>query len=103
MGICRGMQFINICLGGSVYQDITDKQTEKHKDDVRMFNNYHEVRIESGCLLSDLLKKDEITINSTHHQAVKTLGENLKTAAVIYNGFIEANESISHMFCVGVQ
>lgn len=102
-GICRGMQFINVCLGGSVYQDITDKQTEKHKDSVKMFNNYHKVKIENGSLLSDIFKRENITVNSTHHQAVKSLGENLKTAAISHDGFIESYESTSHPFCVGVQ
>lgn len=102
-GICRGMQFINVCLGGSVYQDITDIQKEKHKDSAKMFNNYHKVRIEKESLLSDIFGKEEITVNSTHHQAVKTLGEKLKTAAVSHDGFIESYESTSHPFCVGVQ
>ena len=102
-GICRGMQFINVCLGGSVYQDITDKQTENHKDSVKMFNNYHKVKIENGSLLSDIFKRENITVNSTHHQAVKSLGENLKTAAISHDGFIESYESTSHPFCVGVQ
>lgn len=102
-GICRGMQFINVCLGGSVYQDISDVQKEKHKDSVKLFNNYHKVKIKSGSLLYGLFNKDEITVNSTHHQAVKSLGENLKAAAESCDGFIEAYESISHPFCVGVQ
>ena len=45
-GICRGMQFINVCLGGSIYQDISDIQKDKHKDSVRLFNNYHDVKIQ---------------------------------------------------------
>lgn len=102
-GICRGMQFINVCLGGSVYQDIADKQTEKHKDNVKMFNNYHNVKIESNCLICKLFAKNEITVNSTHHQAVKALGKNLKATAISQDGFIESYESTSHPFCLGVQ
>ncbi len=102
-GICRGMQFINVCLGGSVYQDITDKQAEKHKDSLRFFNNFHDVKISKNGLLYDVFENKEIAVNSTHHQAVKTLGKNLKTAAESRDGFVEAYESISHPFCVGVQ
>lgn len=102
-GICRGMQFINVCLGGSVYQDIADLQKENHKNPAKLFNNYHKVKIEKDSYLSRFTDKEEITVNSTHHQAVKTLGENLKTAAVSRDGFIESYESISHPFCVGVQ
>ena len=102
-GICRGMQFINVCLGGSVHQDITDLQKENHKDSIKFFNNYHNVKIEKDSFLSRFTDKEEITVNSTHHQAVKTLGENLKAAAVSRDGFIESYESISHPFCIGVQ
>lgn len=102
-GICRGMQFINVCLGGSVYQDITDKQTECHKDNLKFFNNFHDVKISKNGLLYDVFENKEITVNSTHHQAVKTLGKNLKTAAESCDGFIEAYESVVHPFCVGVQ
>ena len=102
-GICRGMQFINVCLGGSVYQDITDKQTEKHKDNLKFFNNFHYVKIRKNCLLYDVFEEETVTVNSTHHQAVKTLGKNLKTAAESCDGFIEAYTSASHPFCVGVQ
>lgn len=102
-GICRGMQFINVCLGGSVYQDIKDKQTVNHKDSVKLFNNYHDVKIEKESLLFNVFGKENFIVNSTHHQAVKTLGENLKTAAVSHDGFIESYESATHPFCVGVQ
>lgn len=102
-GICRGMQFINVCLGGSVYQDITDIQKEKHKDSVKLFNNYHKVKIEKDSFLSRFTEKNEITVNSTHHQAVKTLGKNLKAAAISTDGFVESYESITHPFCAGVQ
>ena len=97
------MQFINVCLGGSVYQDITDKQTECHKDNLKFFNNFHDVKISKNGLLYDVFENKEITVNSTHHQAVKTLGKNLKTAAESCDGFIEAYESVVHPFCVGVQ
>ena len=103
MGICRGMQFINVCLGGKIYQDITDIQKEKHKDNKKLFNNYHEVNIENDSFLFEFFGKERITVNSTHHQAVKTSGENLKTAAVSCDGFIEAYKSTSHPFCIGVQ
>lgn len=102
-GICRGMQFINVCLGGSVYQDITDIQKEIHKDSLKFFNNFHNVKINKNCLLSDVFKEEEITVNSTHHQAVKTLGKNLKATAESHDNFIEAYENISHPFCIGIQ
>ncbi len=102
-GICRGMQFINVCLGGSVYQDISDIQKEKHKDSVKLFNNFHDVRIIKDSFLSGVFEKEQITVNSTHHQAVKTLGKNLKTAAESCDGFTESYESTEHPFCAGVQ
>lgn len=102
-GICRGMQFINVCLGGSIYQDISGIQKETHKDALKLFNNFHNVKIFRDSLLYDIFNKEEITVNSTHHQAVKFLGENLKPVAESCDGFTEAYESTSHPFCMGVQ
>lgn len=102
-GICRGMQFINICLGGSVYQDISHIQTENHKDSVKLFRNFHKVSIEKSSMLFSLFGREEITVNSTHHQAVKANGKNLKITAKSRDGFCEAFESATHPFCIGVQ
>ena len=101
--ICRGMQFVNVCLGGKTYQDITDIQKYKHKDNIKLFNNYHEVNVEKDCFLFKLWGKEKVTVNSTHHQAVKTLGENLKANAISTDGFIESYKSTVHPFCMGVQ
>lgn len=102
-GICRGMQFINVCLGGSVYQDISEIQKENHKSSVMLFNNYHDVKIKKDSLLFSVFEKEKVTVNSTHHQAVRNLGENLKATAESCNGFCEAYESTVHPFCAGVQ
>ncbi len=102
-GICRGMQFINVCLGGTVFQDITDIQKETHKNPVKLFNNYHKVNIGKDSFLYEIFESETIKVNSTHHQAVKALGTNVKAAAESFDGFTEAIESTSHPFCKGVQ
>lgn len=102
-GICRGMQFVNVCLGGTVFQDITDIQKEEHKNSAKLFKNFHKVRIDKTSYLYEIFAAEEITVNSTHHQAVKSLGKNVKASAESLDGFTEAIESTSHPFCKGVQ
>ncbi len=102
-GICRGSQFINVCLGGNVYQDISSLQKTKHKDNIKLFNNFHNLKIEKDCFLYDVFNEERLVVNSTHHQAVKKLGESLKATAKSDDGFTESFQSTSHPFCVGVQ
>ena len=79
LGICRGLQIINIYHGGSLYQDIySDLETKTNHRDANLYEkNEHEMLICENSLLSELSSKKEGTINSVHHQAIKTLGKNL--------------------------
>ena len=76
LGICRGIQTLNVGLGGTLYQDIAT-QTES---DLKHWNNpyrspkVHKVRIEPGNLLRDIVGEEEIWVNSLHHQAIRELG-----------------------------
>jgi putative glutamine amidotransferase len=99
LGICRGMQMLNVSLGGTLYQDITtqrlsakDSKTLIHRDWDVYEHNYHQLKIEKGSLLSDLYKDIKPRkINSVHHQGVKKLGADLLIEAISpEDGIVEA-------------
>jgi putative glutamine amidotransferase len=93
-GICRGLQFFNAALGGTLYQDIpaqlhsdvTIRHEQKKPYDVPC----HKVRIAAGSPLFELLKKDALMVNSLHHQGVKKLAGRLRAAALSEDGLVEA-------------
>lgn len=95
-GICRGMQEINVALGGDIHQKLYavggfDDHREDSSDPVEVqYGESHNVRLVPGSWLADLLAKDEITINSLHGQGIATLGEGLEALAYAEDGLIEA-------------
>ncbi|MHA1558753.1 MAG: gamma-glutamyl-gamma-aminobutyrate hydrolase family protein [Alphaproteobacteria bacterium] len=106
LGICGGMQLINVCLGGSLIHDIrTETKIPKinHNKATKRGVVQHQAHLENDTLLSKILNKDKIDVNSSHTQAVKKLGNFLTVSAKARDGIIEAIESTRHNFCVGVQ
>ncbi len=97
LGICYGMQLINVMFGGSLYQDIGHQKGggQGHKD------GRHGLRI-TGPFPAGL-KELSLTINSNHHQAVKTLGSGLEVFAEAEDGIVEGIYCASHPFLAGVQ
>lgn len=91
LGICRGIQFLNAALGGTLYQDIPAQvktETEHHQTppyDIPV----HEVRIKEDTVLYDLLMTPRLKVNSYHHQAIKELSSQLRVTAVSDDGLIE--------------
>ena len=90
LGICRGIQFLNAVLGGTLYQDLPTEhpsQTQHH-----MTPPYdravHTVTIQPGTPLAELLGTEHIGVNSYHHQAVKTLAPCLTEMAWSEDGLI---------------
>ncbi len=94
-GICRGLQVINVALGGTLYQDIyaqTDTEIQHRQDAPREFTA-HSIRIEEGSMLHQLYG-EKLRVNTFHHQSIKDLGMDLKATAYAPDGIIEAIESI---------
>ena len=92
LGICRGIQFVNVFLGGTLYQDLPTEypsETEHHQ-----FPPYdqpvHKVTIMEGTPLFSCLNVRELPVNSYHHQAIKELAPGLEAMAVSEDGLIEA-------------
>jgi putative glutamine amidotransferase len=105
LGICRGIQFINAFLGGTLYQDLGKQhpsETEHHQKppyDVPI----HEVKIIQDSGLYRLLREYVISVNSYHHQAVKDVADELKVMAVSEDGLVEAVELPEKRFVWAVQ
>ena len=106
-GICRGIQVLNAALGGSLYQDIysqiRDRDLLKHSQEAPEWYPVHDVAVEKASRLWDCYGKENMGVNSFHHQAVKLPGKGLKPVAWSPDGIIEAVEHESHIFAVGVQ
>jgi len=102
--ICRGMQLVNIALGGDLVSHIPDHFGEKvrHRHpELRPVE--HPVNIEPASRLARILGATELSVHSVHHQAVGRLGKGLRAVAWSPDGVIEAVESELHPFLIGVQ
>lgn len=105
-GICRGMQIMNVALGGSLYQDINDEQGTAfdHMRELTPDKLVHSVSIVSESCLASILGTTSASVNSVHHQAVKDLAPGLKAVAWAPDGVIEGIESCGNGgFMLGVQ
>ena len=104
MGICRGMQLINVLYGGSLYQDIptqySDEITHTRKESTE--ENFHTVNIEKESYLAKVLgETEDVKVNTSHHQAVKDVAKVFKVTAKALDGTIEAMENIdASILCV---
>ena len=101
LGVCLGMQFTNVVLGGTLVQDIPSQigTTVVHRGD----NIYHWVKIEPDSLLAQILDADKAFVYSNHHQAVKDVGKGLTVVAHSNDGVIEALERTDDGFGLFVQ
>lgn len=92
LGICRGMQMINVLLGGTLYQDLPTQYAsdQQHRMPEPYDVPFHTVDLVEGTPVQTLLKKNRIGVNSCHHQAVKDLAPCLKPMAYSNDGLVEA-------------
>ncbi|HVG23515.1 MAG TPA: gamma-glutamyl-gamma-aminobutyrate hydrolase family protein [Thermoanaerobaculia bacterium] len=104
LGICLGLQMMNVAAGGTLIQDIaTQHDTEiQHASDPEN-RHRHDVIIEQGTQLAGVLPSAEMNVNSSHHQAVRTVGDGLRVTAHAPDGIIEGVEDPRHPFYLGVQ
>lgn len=105
LGICFGVQSLNVHRGGSLVQDIPAivKDPEVHDEDNDKPAARHLVRVAEASLIGRLAGRPEVEVNSYHHQAVEKPGRNLRVVAVAPDGVIEAIEDTTGRFIVGVQ
>lgn len=105
LGICGGVQLLNVALGGSLYQDIVSQITGSldHRQKTAATETAHIVAITPGTRLHTILKTDRLQVNSSHHQATKAVAPDLIVNATAEDGVIEGLESPRHRFALGVQ
>lgn len=105
LGICRGIQFINAKLGGTLYQDLPSQHPSKigHHQNPPYDVPVHTVSIVKGSPLEKLLGTEQLSVNSYHHQAVKDLSPKLKVMADSQDGLVEAVFMPDHRFLWAVQ
>jgi gamma-glutamyl-gamma-aminobutyrate hydrolase PuuD len=99
LGICRGMQLLNVALGGALHQHIEHHEV-RNGDPSRPV---HEVAVDPHTILSRVFGRTRAAVNSRHHQSVHRLGAGLAVSAVADDRTVEAVEHTSARFLVGVQ
>jgi putative glutamine amidotransferase len=107
LAICRGIQVLNVALGGSLYQDIPSQLPEAGRHDwypdLPRDLRPHKVTIEPGTRLASLLGRGVQGVNSLHHQAADEVAPGLEVTARAEDGIVEALEVKDHPFALGVQ
>lgn len=101
LGICRGLQIMNVAFGGSLITDLGPGTM--HSSDTVDESVPHNVTITEGTRLRDIYPAAEIEIRSAHHQAISKIGPGLKAAAMAADGIVEAIETTDDSWLVGVQ
>ncbi len=104
IGICRGVQIINVAFGGTLWQDIPSQLPESigHHHKGLRHEGYHSVNVVEGSHLHQIFGESKLFTNSTHHQAVKDAAPGFKVCATAADGIVEAIEHESK-YVLGVQ
>lgn len=105
LGICRGIQMINIAAGGDIYQDLKAQKDKVIIHDQRAPHWYptHTVEVQPETILSQILGTRHVRVNSYHHQAVRKVAPLFRVSAIASDGVIEGIEHRSLRFALGVQ
>jgi putative glutamine amidotransferase len=107
VGICFGMQILNVHRGGSLVQDIESQVLDslKHQQGQPLARNSHSIDVVENSSLSRLITKvGNVLVNSHHHQSIRNVGENLIVSAYAKDGVIECIEDVRiGKFIMGVQ
>jgi putative glutamine amidotransferase len=107
LGVCRGLQTINVAHGGTLYQDVLAERpgAMKHAcfESAPRTHLAHPIEVAPGSLIAQILNGSEPRVNSGHHQGVRELGTGLQATAFAPDGLIEAFELADHPFGLAVQ
>jgi putative glutamine amidotransferase len=110
LGVCRGLQVVNVAAGGTLIQDVPSEvnQAIRHQVDSPLYAIAHEVWVTRDSTLARLMQEElregeVLQVNSRHHQAIKHTGAGLLVSATAPDGVIEAIERPAAKFCVAVQ
>jgi putative glutamine amidotransferase len=110
LGICRGIQVVNVALGGTLYTDIFDQlegaldhscaDADLPEGRTRLI---HPVHIDEDSQVGQIIRVSDLQVNSLHHQGIKDLAPGLRTVGFAPDGLIEAVEISNHPFAIAVQ
>ncbi len=107
LAICRGIQVVNVALGGTLYTDIRDQLPgalhHEHVAGMPRDRLTHPVQVAAGSRLAELLGSTQVMVNSLHHQGVQQLAARLRPVAAAPDGLVEAVELGDHPFGLAVQ
>ncbi len=106
LAICRGIQVLNVALGGTLVQDIPSQWAGPlaHSPDDGRSTRVHEISVDTGSRLAAAVGTGRLTVNSSHHQAVGRVGEGLRISARSLDGIIEGTEwDADDWWALGVQ
>ena len=109
LAICRGIQLVNVCMGGTLYQDLGSQFPRQgtelftHQQHAPRWQKTHPVTAEAGSVVAKAYGGEKFDVNSFHHQAVKTPAPGLRITAVSDDGVIEGLEAEDYGFLVTVQ
>lgn len=107
LGICRGLQVINVGLGGSLYEDILDQhpsaQQHQFSPGHPRTHRAHTIQVLAGSRLATILGTETVQVNSLHHQGVRNLAPALQANAFAPDGILEGLEIPDHPFGIAVQ
>ncbi|MCG7335709.1 gamma-glutamyl-gamma-aminobutyrate hydrolase family protein [Sporosarcina sp. ACRSM] len=106
LGICRGLQVLNVAAGGTIYQDIYKQHAQpilQHHQKAPTGHATHYVQLKKGSFLEELAGSGRILVNSFHHQSLKDVPEPFSVTGVSTDQIIETIESAQHQFVIGVQ
>jgi putative glutamine amidotransferase len=104
LGICLGVQVMNVAAGGTLIQDIHSSiETRIDHASEPSDRNRHDVHVDAKTTLGGIVGTRELNVNSSHHQAVGRVADGLRVTAQAPDGVVEGLEDPSHPFYVGVQ
>jgi putative glutamine amidotransferase len=114
LAICRGIQVLNVAMGGTLYQDIPtqyatplDHEASTHHAKAHRHGEWtwrgHDMRLSEDSLLASWLGTTHLAVNSLHHQAIKQMAKGLRAVGWSSDGLVEAVEGEGGAFLVGVQ
>lgn len=106
LAICRGLQLVNVYFRGSLIFDLEEIRKVNHKKISKTENRLHKINIVDNTILYEIIKSDEIVVNTSHHQAIDRLGEGLMINSKSDDGItegIEYADKSDKNFLLGIQ
>jgi putative glutamine amidotransferase len=104
LGICRGLQVINVAKGGTLYTDLDDQFGKIiHHSNKSFTTIVHTTAVQSGTRLAKIVEPNTLEVNSLHHQGIECLGSGLIVNAIASDGLVEGVETDQGSYLLGVQ